>query len=102
MPDQRGHFEVWPKGQRMKHLTQHDCNRIAKQLNTRPSKRLGYRNRLVFHGGLSFDTRRQSKPRQHTGFALRRTGQALRLSAREWYNPNLIDLALADWEDVIR
>lgn len=25
------------------HLTQHDCNRIATQLNTRPRKRLGYR-----------------------------------------------------------
>ena len=32
-----------PKGQSMKHLTQHDCNRIATQLNTRPRKRLGYR-----------------------------------------------------------
>ncbi len=25
------------------HLTQHDCNAIALQLNTRPRKRLGYR-----------------------------------------------------------
>ena len=32
-----------PKGQSMKHLTQHDCNRIAAKLNTRPRKRLGYR-----------------------------------------------------------
>ncbi len=32
-----------PKGQTMKHLTQHDCNRISAQLNTRPRKRLGYR-----------------------------------------------------------
>ncbi len=32
-----------PKKQSMAHLTQHDCNRIAKQLNTRPRKRLGYR-----------------------------------------------------------
>ena len=32
-----------PKGQSMKHLTQHDCNRIAAKLNTRPGKRLGYR-----------------------------------------------------------
>jgi len=32
-----------PKQQSMKHLTQHDCNRIATQLNTRPRKRLGYR-----------------------------------------------------------
>ncbi len=27
----------------MAHLTQHDCNRIVTQLNTRPRKRLGYR-----------------------------------------------------------
>ncbi len=32
-----------PKGQSMKHLTQHDCNRIAAKLNNRPRKRLGYR-----------------------------------------------------------
>jgi IS30 family transposase len=32
-----------PKGQSMAHLTQHDCNRIARQLNRRPRKRLGYR-----------------------------------------------------------
>ncbi len=32
-----------PKGQTMKHLTQHDCNRISAQLNTRPPKRLDYR-----------------------------------------------------------
>ena len=32
-----------PKGQSMKHLTQHDCNRIATKLNNRPRKRLGYR-----------------------------------------------------------
>ena len=32
-----------PKKQSMAHLTQHDCNRIATQLNTRPRKRLGYR-----------------------------------------------------------
>jgi len=32
-----------PKRQSMARLTQHDCNRIAKQLNTRPRKRLGYR-----------------------------------------------------------
>ena len=31
------------KGQSMAHLTQHDCNRIAAQLNRRPRKRLGYR-----------------------------------------------------------
>jgi IS30 family transposase len=27
----------------MAHLTQHDCHRIAAQLNRRPRKRLGYR-----------------------------------------------------------
>jgi IS30 family transposase len=32
-----------PKGQSMADLTQHDCNRIAAQLNRRPRKRLGYR-----------------------------------------------------------
>ncbi len=32
-----------PKGHSMKHLTQHDCNRIAAKLNNRPRKRLGYR-----------------------------------------------------------
>ncbi|MGH2374963.1 MAG: IS30 family transposase [Gemmatimonadales bacterium] len=32
-----------PKGQCMAHLTQHDCNRIARKLNRRPRKRLGYR-----------------------------------------------------------
>ena len=32
-----------PKKQSMARLTQHDCNRIATQLNTRPRKRLGYR-----------------------------------------------------------
>ena len=32
-----------PKGQSMAHLTQHDCNRIATNLNRRPRKRLGYR-----------------------------------------------------------
>ena len=31
------------KRQSMKHLTQHDCNRIATQLNNRPRKRLGFR-----------------------------------------------------------
>ncbi len=31
-----------PKGQSMKHLTQHYCNRIAAKLNNRPRKRLGY------------------------------------------------------------
>ena len=32
-----------PKGQSMKHLTQHDCNAIARPPNQRPRKRLGYR-----------------------------------------------------------
>ncbi len=32
-----------PKKQSMAHLTQHDCNRIATQLNTRPCEPLGYR-----------------------------------------------------------
>lgn len=31
------------KGWSMADLTQHDCNRIAAQLNRRPRKRLGYR-----------------------------------------------------------
>ena len=32
-----------PKRASMAHLTQHDCNAIARKLNTRPRKRLGYR-----------------------------------------------------------
>ena len=32
-----------PKGQNMARLKQHDCNAIARQLNRRPRKRLGYR-----------------------------------------------------------
>ena len=32
-----------PKGASMAHLTQHDCNRLARHLNHRPRKRLGYR-----------------------------------------------------------
>ncbi len=32
-----------PKGTSLKGLTQRDCTRIARQLNTRPRKRLGYR-----------------------------------------------------------
>ena len=32
-----------PKGASMAHLTQPDCNRIARHLNRRPRKRLGYR-----------------------------------------------------------
>jgi IS30 family transposase len=35
--------EFLPKGQSMAHLTQHECNRIARQLNRRPRKRLGFR-----------------------------------------------------------
>ncbi len=32
-----------PKKRTMAHLTQHDCTRIATQLNNRPRKQLGYR-----------------------------------------------------------
>ena len=32
-----------PKRQSMASLTQHDCNALARKLNTRPRKRLGYR-----------------------------------------------------------
>jgi len=32
-----------PKGQSMAHLTQYDCTAIARKLNQRPRKRLGYR-----------------------------------------------------------
>ena len=32
-----------PKKESMKHLTQHDCNAITRQLNNRPRERLGYR-----------------------------------------------------------
>jgi IS30 family transposase len=32
-----------PKGHSMAHLTQHACNRLARKLNRRPRKRLGYR-----------------------------------------------------------
>jgi IS30 family transposase len=32
-----------PKGRSMARLTQHDCNRIARELNHRPRKRLAYR-----------------------------------------------------------
>jgi len=32
-----------PKRVSQKHLTQYDCNRLAKKLNTRPRKRLGYK-----------------------------------------------------------
>ena len=31
-----------PKRKSMAHVTQHDCNRIAKKLNTRPRKRYNY------------------------------------------------------------
>ena len=33
-----------PKSQSMARLTQHNCNAITRQLNTRPRKRLGFRN----------------------------------------------------------
>ena len=32
-----------PKGQSMAHLTQRDCDVLARKLNSRPRKRLGYR-----------------------------------------------------------
>ena len=35
--------EYLPKGRSLTGLTQHDCNRIARELNQRPRKRLGYR-----------------------------------------------------------
>jgi IS30 family transposase len=35
--------EYLPKGRSLAGLTQHDCNRIARQLNRRPRKRLAYR-----------------------------------------------------------
>jgi IS30 family transposase len=35
-----------PKGQSMAGLTQHQCNAIARKLNTRPRKRLGFRTPL--------------------------------------------------------
>ena len=39
-----------PKGQSLKHLTQHDCNRISAKLNNRPRKRLGYRTPKECYG----------------------------------------------------
>ncbi len=39
-----------PQQQTMAHLTQHDCIRIAAQLNTRPRKRLGYRTPKECYG----------------------------------------------------
>lgn len=35
-----------PKGACLKHLSQRDCNAIARQLNTRPRKRLGFKTPL--------------------------------------------------------
>ena len=35
-----------PKGESMAGLTQHQCNAIARKLNTRPRKRLGFRTPL--------------------------------------------------------
>lgn len=35
-----------PKGESMAGLTQHQCNAIARSLNTRPRKRLGFRTPL--------------------------------------------------------
>jgi len=34
--------QYWPKGQSLAHLTQRACNAVARRLNTRPRKRLGY------------------------------------------------------------
>lgn len=40
-----------PKGQSMAKVTQHQCNSIAKMLNTRPRKRLGYKTpEACFYG----------------------------------------------------
>jgi len=38
-----------PKGESMAHITQHDCNQIARHLNRRPRKRLGYRTPEEMH-----------------------------------------------------
>jgi IS30 family transposase len=35
--------QYFPKGKNLTHVSQYDCNRIARQLNRRPRKRLGYR-----------------------------------------------------------
>jgi IS30 family transposase len=34
--------QYWPKGESLEHITQYDCNAIARRLNTRPRKRLEY------------------------------------------------------------
>ena len=39
-----------PKRQSMKHVTQRDCDRIARRLNTRPRKSLGYRTPEEVYG----------------------------------------------------
>jgi IS30 family transposase len=40
-----------PKGQSMSHITQYDCNAIARKLNNRPRKRLGYKTpKECFYG----------------------------------------------------
>ena len=35
-----------PRGESMAGLSQHECNAIARKLNTRPRKRLGFRTPL--------------------------------------------------------
>lgn len=35
--------QYWPKGHDFTHITQYDCNTIAKKLNSRPRKRLNWR-----------------------------------------------------------
>ena len=39
-----------PKGTCMKNLTQAQCDRIARSLNTRPRKRHGYKTPEMMHG----------------------------------------------------
>ena len=57
-----------PKGQTMAHLTQRDCKRIARQLNQRPRKRLGYRTpeECYVPQALHFSVDISSIPRQTT------------------------------------
>lgn len=35
--------QYWPKGQDFSHITQYDCNAVARKLNTRPRERLHWR-----------------------------------------------------------
>jgi IS30 family transposase len=43
-----------PKGESMAGLTQHQCNAIARKLNTRPRKRLGFRTPLECYNESNF------------------------------------------------